>query len=306
MLFFSMQNISRRKFIQTTSLATAALLTSNTDGLAGTAKKVTVGAHLWVYASKYPPNWDCTPIIEQVFSDLKYAGMDGVEVMHTNLFHADAVTRLSSLTDKYKLPVIGTSYSADMWNKEKHSQIEDECGMLTEKLLKLNAKTIGLTVGNAGHRKTGEELDLQAAILRKILAQSTANGITPNLHNHTYEVTDGMHDLQGTLERIPDFPLGPDLNWLIRGGVDPVEFIKKHKKQIVYLHIRDQFNNGEWSEAVGEGETDFTSISTALHAIEFDGIATIELAFPNNFTPTRELRDSWKQSRNHVKKVFGY
>jgi len=142
--------------------------------------------------------------------------------------------------------------------------------------------------------------------LNWILMECNKSGLTPNLHNHTHEVTDSMHDLNGTLKRIPDFPLGPDLNWLIRGGVDPVSFIQKYKKQIVYLHIRDQYKNGEWSEAVGEGDTDFVSISNALHDIEFDGIAAIELAFPDNFTPTREIRDSFKQSREYVKKVFGW
>jgi len=115
-----------------------------------------------------------------------------------------------------------------------------------------------------------------------------------------------MHDLRETLKRIPDFPLGPDLNWLIRGGVDPVKFVSQYSKQIVYLHIRDQYSNGEWSEAVGEVDTDFKSISEALHKSDFNSVATIELAFQRNFNPTRPIRESWKMSREFVKKTFGW
>ena len=72
-----------------------------------------------------------------------------------------------------------------------------------------------------------------------------------NLHNHTYEVENQLHDLKGTLARIPDVKLGPDLNWLIRGGVDPVQFIHDHGEQIVFLHLHDQKADGKWSEAMG-------------------------------------------------------
>ena len=47
--------------------------------------KVPVNAHLWVYASKYPPKWNSTPDLEKVFADMSYAGIDGVELMDVNL-----------------------------------------------------------------------------------------------------------------------------------------------------------------------------------------------------------------------------
>ena len=92
-----------------------------------------------------------------------------------------------------------------------------------------------------------------------------------NLHNHTYEVENDMHDLKGTLARIPDVKLGPDLNWLVRAGVDPVSFIKTYGKQIVFLHLRDQKADGKWSEAMGEGNTDYVAIGKALQEVKFSG-----------------------------------
>ena len=127
------------------------------------------------------------------------------------------------------------------------------------------------------------------------------HGIEANLHNHTYELENDIYDLKGTLARIPDFKLGPDLNWLVRGGIDAVEFINTFGKQIVYLHIRDQYQNGTWSEFVGQGDAHFKPIATALKEQNFNGQVAIELAFTNDFVPKNELREDWKMSKEFVK-----
>jgi hypothetical protein len=78
---------------------------------------------------------------------------------------------------------------------------------------------LGITVGDAKRIKTEEELDAQAELLKKIMVVCDKNKVEPNLYNHTFEVTNNLHDLKGTLKRIPDIKLGPDLNWLLRGGL---------------------------------------------------------------------------------------
>src|SRR5688572_2331781 len=114
----------RREFIKTAGqYAGAALIGSALSGFqspAAKANRVQVCGHLWVYASRYPPDWDCTPILEQVFSDFRYAGIEGVEVMESILHHNDVVTRGKELIDKYKVPITGSSYYGDMWNKDVH------------------------------------------------------------------------------------------------------------------------------------------------------------------------------------------
>src|ERR1044072_2230797 len=112
---------SRRKFIKTSSAFTAGLMLHAKNFLA--ENKIPVYAHLWVYASKYPPDWDCTPVLDTVFSDLKYAGLSGIEVMEILLRHNDAVSRFNELINKYNLPVTGTSYYGDMWDKNQQQKI---------------------------------------------------------------------------------------------------------------------------------------------------------------------------------------
>lgn len=306
-------NLGRRNFIKNAGLVAFGTLMAPDQLMSSSvtehmSKNIPVNAHLWVYASKFPPNWDATPVLDTVFSDLSYAGIEGLEIMEGQLRHDDSVERLNQLIKKYRLPVSGSSYGVGfrMWDVDQHQSILEDIGIVIPRLSRVGGKTFGISVGSKDGLKTEKELDAQAELLKKIRSICEDNDIEANLHNHTYEVENDMHDLKGTLARIPDFKLGPDLNWLIRAGIDPVEFINIYGKQIVYLHIRDQYKDGTWSEYVGEGDTDFEPIAAALKAQNFKGQAAIELAFPNDFTQKNELREDWKMSRQFVKNTFGW
>jgi len=94
-------------------------------------------------------------------------------------------------------------------------------------------------------------------------------------------------NLNGTLARIPNVKLGPDLNWLVRAGIDPADFIRRRSDQIVFMHLRDQKADGTWPEAMGEGVTDYVAIGKELHKINYSGDAAIELAHEKSFQRTR-------------------
>jgi len=299
-----MVKLSRREFLKSSAALVGLGLMPNGKVVGENSGRVQVCGHLWVYASRYPPDWDCSPILEQVFNDFKYAGIEGVEMMETNLRHPDVVGRVKEMIDKYKVPVSGTSYSGNMWNKTEHSRILDDVTIVLDRLHEIGGKTLGITVGNAKRKKTTEELDAQADLLKQIVKVCAKYDVQPNIHNHTFEVENDMHDLKGIMERVPDIKLGPDLNWLVRGGIDPVWFIKTYGHRMVYMHIRDQNAEGKWTEAVGEGVMDFPAIAKALHAINYNGRAAIELAFDG--PPVKEVKESWKTSRQYVKKVFGW
>ena len=161
-------------------------------------------------------------------------------------------------------------------------------------------------MGRADHLKTTAQLDAQAEVLGKIIAICENHGVVLNLHNHVYEVTNNEHDLKGTLERIPDAKLGPDLNWLVRAGIDPVDFIERYGNRIVFAHLRDQQADGTWSEAMGEGVMDFAAIARALRQVDFAGDLAMELAHERGFELTRPLRESLRMSREYVREVMEY
>jgi sugar phosphate isomerase/epimerase len=304
---------TRRSFLKTAAASTALAMLARpawSDAPpAPRTPKVVVGGHPWVYAATLP-GFDITPVLPQIFSDMKYAGLDGIELMDQALLPDDATDRIGELSRRHQLPVIGMSFGADMWNREMHQRILDDAGIKIPRLAKLGGRTLGTSVGpirwGLKIPKTPQQLDDQADLLRKLIALCEAHGVVLNLHNHTYEVENDMHDLRGTLARIPGIKLGPDLNWLVRAGVDPVAFIRQFAGQIVFMHLRDQKRDGRWSEAMGEGDTDFVAIGRVLHEINFTGDAMIELAHERDFKPTRPLRDSFRISREFVRNTMGY
>ena len=298
--------VCRRRFLQSAAAITAALASARrVHAQPAEAAKVVVGAHPWVYAATQP-GYDVYPILDRIFADMKYAGMEGIELMHTALRPDDAVERIGELKERHGLAVIGTSFGGKMYDRNEHNAILQDAELVITRLAKLGGKTLGTSVGGARKRKTPEQLDAQADLLKKIIAIAESRGVVLNLHNHTYEVVDGMHDLRGTLARVPGVKLGPDLNWLVRGGVDPVEFLLEFPDRIVFLHLRDQHDDGRWSEAMGEGDMDYVAIGKALEKIRFAGHAVIELAHERDFKPTRPLRESLKISRQFVRETLGY
>jgi len=236
-----MTQLSRRDFLKAAAGVAAVGLVPRSAQAA--QSNVIVGAHPWVYAATQP-KYDITPVLPQIFADMSYAGMDGIELMSSALLPDDAVERIGELSRKHKLPVLGASFGGAMWDRAKHQEILDEAAKAIPRLAKLGGRTLGASVGAVkwGQKilKTPEQLDAQAELLRNIIAVCEKNKVVLNLHNHTYEVENDLHDLKGTLARIPDAKLGPDLNWLVRGGVDPVAFIRQYGRQIVFLHLRDR------------------------------------------------------------------
>jgi sugar phosphate isomerase/epimerase len=302
--------MNRRKFINSTSLSLLGLSVIGAGNPAsiinqGSRKKIIAGAHVWVYAATMP-RYDVSPILSQIFSDISYAGFDGVELMEQPLRSPVYTRQIRELTEKFKIKLIGCSYSADMWDIDKQNKIYEDVDVIFGNMASVGGRTFGVSVGEpAGRVKTEKEFDAQATLLKKLISLGTKKGIVLNLHNHTAEVEKNMFDLRGTLKRIPDIKLGPDLNWLLRAGVDPLTFLREFRKQIVFLHLRDQLSNGKWPESMGEGNVNFKEIADVLKEISFEGDAIIELAHETGFTPTRPLKESLKMSREYMKKTMG-
>lgn len=303
--------MERRIFIRNTSLSLLAFSLAKTAYAKAFSpgeinKKTLVGAHVWPFAVGLPEN-DVSPILSQIFSDVAYAGFDGVELMHQTLRSSDYTKQVRELIDQHKIILIGSSYSAAFWDKDKQNEIYEDVDLIFTNMASVGGKTFGVSVGETrGRLKTEEELDNQAYLLEKInaLGKTKKKGIVVNLHNHKYEVQNNMHDLRGTLKRIPDMCLGPDLNWLLRADVNPIDFLKEFREQIVYLHLRDQLSNGKWPESLGEGNVDFKEIADALTEINFKGTVSVELAFERGVPLTRPIRESLKMSREHMRKTM--
>ncbi|MGC9318701.1 MAG: sugar phosphate isomerase/epimerase family protein [Armatimonadota bacterium] len=240
---------------------------------------------------------------DRIFADLAEAGYDGIELMHTMLEAEEAVDRLEALSTEHDLPIIGTSFGGQMWDPDQTEEIAAQTERIAGQIQALGGHHLGISTGSTGKPKTQEQLDTQAALIRRMIEICKPRGITVDMHNHTYEVDWDLHELRGMIERMPELKLGPDLNWLRRAGVDPLQFLRTYADRIVFLHLRDQA--GElWPQALGEGDEDWEAVAAVLDEIDFSGWAAVELAHEREVELTRPMGENYRLSLQHLRRAF--
>ncbi len=264
---------------------------------------IEICAHPWAYAAQQP-GYDIRPVLEDIFADLKAGGFEGVELMHTALQSEQDLQRAAELAASYELPVIGASFGGAMWDRQAHDQLAEHAGFLLPALERLGGHLLGVSTGKSPDgKKTAQQLEAQAELLTHLLELGADYGVTINLHNHTYEVEDGQYELTENIKRLPGIKLGPDLNWLRRAGVEPLDFLRRHAERLVYLHLRDQ--QGErWVEALGDGDEDYVALGRVLKEIGFTGQVGIELAHEADTVFTRSMGENFRLSCQRLRAAF--
>ena len=163
--------MNRRNFIRNTSLSLVGLSLYETGNTMSNInrpsdKKIVVGAHVWVYAN-HQPGYDVSPILSQIFSDISYAGFDGVETMEHPLRSTVFTKQIKELIDQYKIKLLGSSYTGQMWNKDLNNTIFEDVDLIFTNMASVGGKTFGVTVGEPkGRVKTEDEFDNQANLLK--------------------------------------------------------------------------------------------------------------------------------------------
>ena len=75
---------------------------------------------------------------------------------------------------------------------------------------------------------------------------------------------------------------------------------------MVFAHLRNEKADGKWPEDLTEGLMDFKAIGDALRIANFQGDLMIELAHEKDFEPTRPYGDSFRRSREYIRRVMRY
>ena len=113
------------------------------------------------------------------------------------------------------------------------------------------------------------------ARLQKAGAPLRAAGLRFGWHNHDFEfikLPDGTIPQTALFDGGPDLAWEMDVAWVVRGGVDPLEWINTHKGRIIAAHVKDIAAKGEnlaedgWAD-VGHGTIDWKTILNTLRGI---------------------------------------
>ncbi len=117
----------------------------------------------------------------------------------------------------------------------------------------------------AGWKAFGEKLQAVGAPYRDA-------GLIFGWHNHDFEFvpcSDGTVPQAAMFDGGPDLSWEADIAWVIRGGGDPLEWIKNYGDRISAVHVKDIAPEGEcldedgWAD-VGHGVVDWAGLLTAL------------------------------------------
>ncbi len=150
--------------------------------------------------------------------------------------------------------------------------------------------------------KTDEELATQAKALNELGAALGEKGMRLLVHHHDPEMMEDAREWRHILEHT-DLPLCIDLMWAKRGDQDPLAILKEAGERVATLHIRNM-QNGVCTEAVGDGEIDYTAIAGHLKERGWSGWAIIELFHEPETEVTRSLEENLRLSREYVQEKF--
>jgi sugar phosphate isomerase/epimerase len=112
------------------------------------------------------------------------------------------------------------------------------------------------------------------ARLQAVAAPYRAAGLGFGWHNHDFEVTalpDGQFPLDLIFAGGPDLEWEMDVAWVIRGGADSLDWIRRHGARITAAHVKDIAPAGGnaaedgWAD-VGQGTVDWAGLMAALRA----------------------------------------
>ena len=102
-----------------------------------------------------------------------------------------------------------------------------------------------------------------------------AAGLGFGWHNHDFEfvaLPDGTIPMAEILAGGPSLEWEIDVAWVIRGGADPVHWIRRYGPRITAAHVKDIAPAGDnadedgWAD-VGHGTVDWASLQAALRAV---------------------------------------
>lgn len=130
-----------------------------------------------------------------------------------------------------------------------------------------------------------------------------ASGLKFAYHNHAFEFDDmgGKSGLEILLENIDKklVTFEMDIYWVVRGGYDPVEMMKKYPKRFELWHVKDMSKtNHEHNTEIGSGTIDYKEIFDNRNT---SGVKHLIIEQENfDMDPYKSLAQSIKYINNYL------
>jgi sugar phosphate isomerase/epimerase len=259
-----------------------------------------IGAHTYIFAQL---GYDEDAQFDEIFDIVAAAGFQAIELNKPLIGFANAKQRIDAALARTGLQLVGASNGYALWDKSQEETIRADARQHAERLAQWPGMKSGTSSGGKRFAERTEEENAQVIKMWTELGHMYRDrGVMLNFHTHG----EPEEDIRLVVESVPAdvLKLGPDLDWLRVGGVDPMAFVEEHADRLCMLHIRDYHLGGARTEALGEGDADYAALGKLLDQVGFRGDFVVELAIPGA-EPTKPVEEMLRLSVEHLKQTIG-
>ena len=256
-----------------------------------------VASQLWIYM-QYKRHTDLAGCVGEAHA----AGFGGVEGWCETAGASATADALRSHT--LQMP---SAYTGGCMHDRTRAQAAiDTILAQAERALRADIGFQGVSLNPDVADKTDAELREQCRNLDLLGSKLSQMGLFLAIHNHTPEIRNNARELRAAMAQTDPAHVGLclDIEWVRRGGLDPLAFLDEYKHRVRTLHLR-QSHNGVWAETFEDGDIDYREVDRLLRQAGFDGWLIVENSHEEKTGAHRPLAEIQAESREYVRRVFG-
>jgi sugar phosphate isomerase/epimerase len=187
----------------------------------------------------------------QVFAEVAAAGFAGVEIGFRHI-RSTPPEELNRMLGDAGLSMVASHVGGNLLDSDQAGQ---ERRMLDEVLDYLETAGTKLLMYSGLRYKDDAQFSRDMAMLNESAARCRERGVSLLYHNHNWEFADGGRVIKALLhDGASDLGFCPDVGWVMKGGMDIVEFLEAAKDRIGAMHFKDFATRADCVDTVILGE----------------------------------------------------
>lgn len=301
--------LTRRKFLFRTGTllaASHAALSSAGEANSNPVPKPLVGSGFYGWTQYYQRDGkDPNQYLDEIFAAVRDSGFDFVEGF------IDVAQPEKNLRLAERMRAKGLKLSPIYTGARLHeeSQVAAEITRLitaARSCREAGFSVIDINPNPIGRDKTPEELKTQVKALNQLGEEFKKLGLKLGVHNHLPEMANGAREFHSDLRNTnPDFVgLCYDVDWVNRGGLQPLDCLREYGSRVVAWHIR-QSRDKVWLQDLDQGDIDYRAIAKFNQEHRLTAPYSVELAIEKGTKIDRSVVENHKRSREFMRAIFG-
>lgn len=291
--------ISRREFAGLMGLGTSALMVPGLYACKSNTRSLKIGYTFINFGYR-------ADVLEEAVKNISALGYHSFETFGWVMEEWENERGgIGQLIDKYEIPITSAFCELKILDETKIDEEAARMDVWCKLLKKYGGKVIVFTGQGQGRRNEEYKyMDHRDTIVKATNAYARVAArydLTFGYHQHTgtpIETREEVYDLADHIDT-DIVKLAPDIGQLLKGGTDPVEFVREFLPLIKHAHLKD-FNGGDhWVGycPLGQGNVNIPAVLDLLETDRFDGSVMVELD-PNN--PAMPAVETARASRDYL------